>query len=194
MPFRRLRCRKKNGGEAIQEAVGTAQLGDTSPTEHIAQPPATQPSPTPEKPERTNPVQGPQSPRLKEQSPRDAVQGPTTSSCNDFSMHLDISLNDELAPLWLMIHDRVKDLARREGKSVNGNLDIEDVLANLDNKEPGKTEKAKKYFNNTLTAVQKVGGFVVSAASQVRNLHYLYTAHQWAINRCVGFCTRCRLL
>ncbi|KAJ5110271.1 hypothetical protein N7532_002916 [Penicillium argentinense] len=90
------------------------------------------------------------------------------SACKDVTMHPDVpAMDEELMELWVKIRDRVRELAEREGKSVNENLEMVDVLENLDNKEPSKTDTVKKCFGNTLTVIKKVGGIVADAASQV---------------------------
>lgn len=87
-------------------------------------------------------------------------------------MHPDVpEMNAELMKLWAEIRDRVRELAKRENKSVNENLELGDVLKNLEKKEPSKKDKVKTCFGNTLTVIRKVGGSVVDAASQVSTNH-----------------------
>ncbi|OJI95763.1 hypothetical protein ASPVEDRAFT_48104 [Aspergillus versicolor CBS 583.65] len=76
-------------------------------------------------------------------------------------------MDPALMALWVQIQDRVQQIAAREKKTVNENLELEDFIENVEQKEPRKRDKAKAIFGNTLTVIGKVGGMAADAASQV---------------------------
>lgn len=92
----------------------------------------------------------------------------------------DAAANAELAKAWKEMENRVQELAKMShGKDYDPNLQPSDVMANLDAIQNPKKKSyispgVKEAFNNTLTAVSKVGGMIADAASQVRSHQYQY--------------------
>ncbi|KAJ5714353.1 uncharacterized protein N7483_011534 [Penicillium malachiteum] len=156
MHFRRFRS-KKDQGAVVPPPAEKAQPEKSSSQEPIEKTPVTHlvsPLGEPGQAQSNGPA-------------TDIVRSPD-SECKDVTLHPDVpEMDAELMELWAKIQDRVKDLARRENKPVNENMDIGEVLDNLDKKKPGKKDTVKKCFGNTLTVIKKVGGFVSDAASQV---------------------------
>ncbi|KAJ5741022.1 hypothetical protein N7493_000894 [Penicillium malachiteum] len=156
MHFRRFRCKKGQEG-VVSPPAKNAQPEESPPQEPVGKKPLAGLVPPLEEPGKAQ-ANGP---------PTDIVRS-SESEYKDVTLHPDVpEMDAELMELWAKIRDRVKDLAKRENKSVNENLDIGEVLANLDKKEPGKKDKVKKCFGGTLTIIKKVGGIVSDAASQV---------------------------
>ncbi|KAJ5671389.1 hypothetical protein N7507_000516 [Penicillium longicatenatum] len=85
----------------------------------------------------------------------------------------DAEANAKLAAAWKRMQDRVQELAKlSHGPGYDPNLQPGDVMANLDAIQNPKKKSfispgVKEAFNNTLTAVSKVGGMIADAASQV---------------------------
>jgi hypothetical protein len=83
-------------------------------------------------------------------------------------------MNEELAKTWKEFGERMDELAKvSNGKDIDLNLKPNDVLGSLDaiqnprKRKSPKWVKIKEGFNNTLTIIEKVGGMVADAASQV---------------------------
>lgn len=92
----------------------------------------------------------------------------------DVPVGTDAGMNEELARAWKEMGERMNDLAKvSNGKDIDLNLGPGDVLGNLDaiqnpsKRKSPKWQKVKEGFNNTLTIIEKVGGMVADAASQV---------------------------
>ncbi|KAI9040294.1 uncharacterized protein KD926_008384 [Aspergillus affinis] len=102
--------------------------------------------------------------------PTDVVES-SDSKCKDVAVHPGLpgvpKMDPDLMELWAKIQAKVSEMAARENKTVNENMELVDVQANLEAKRPSKRDKVKKCFDDTLTVIQKVGGFVADAASQV---------------------------
>lgn len=86
----------------------------------------------------------------------------------------DAAANARLAEAWRDMENRVKELAKLSyGKDYDPDIQPSDVMANLvaiqsRKKKSHISQTVKDTFNNTLTAVAKVGGMVADAASQVQ--------------------------
>ncbi len=160
MHFRRWRCKKK---VPPAESAGETQSQETS----------THPAPALE-PEHEQPGQEALSaPSLQSPPPtepsKDTVQV-SDSKCQDVTAHAKPpEMDPALMALWVKIQERVQQIAVREKKTVNENLELEDFIENVEKKEPRKRDKAKAIFGNTLTVIGKVGGMVADAASQVNH-------------------------
>lgn len=81
--------------------------------------------------------------------------------------------NAEIQQIWAEIQEKVAKLAEGYGRTVDPNMEIDQVLETLESNEqadsaPSKRGAVKKVFGRTLTVIQKVGGFVADGASQVR--------------------------
>jgi hypothetical protein len=124
------------------------------------------------------------------------------TKCKDAAMHQGLpdvpEMDPELMKLWAQIRTKVSEMAVREGKTVNENLELVDVQANLEKKGPSKRDRVKKGFDGTLTVIKKVGGFVADAASQVsipsRSLRETCIIALHMINFGIGLCARSTVL
>jgi hypothetical protein len=167
MHFRRFRCKKK--GSEVQlpaEDGGDAQSQGTSPQAPVEKLPTTHPAPAPEQPGQALSAPSPQSLQPNGTS-KDVVQV-SDSKCQDVVAHPDVpEMDPVLMALWARIRERVQELAAREKKTINENLQLTDVIEDIEKKEPRKRDRVKKVFGNTLTVIGRVGGIVADAASQV---------------------------
>ena len=99
--------------------------------------------------------------------------GTETKPATQVPVGTDAAANVRLAEAWRDMENRVKELAKLSyGKGYDPNIQPDDVMANLDAIQNRKnksniSQTVKDTFNNTLTAVAKVGGMVADAASQV---------------------------
>ncbi|KAK8022574.1 hypothetical protein PG993_013341 [Apiospora rasikravindrae] len=84
-----------------------------------------------------------------------------------------VAAQKEIDTIWAQVHQRVQQLADREGKPQRKGMSIDDVLGVVHEIQKSRKEESEKYgwfknaVTNTLKCIQTIGGIVASGASEV---------------------------